>query len=79
MSARTLEGEFEAALGAWDAHIDRCTVCLVEGSTLCYEGQYLSNEVGEIREALAASDFQAGIRSPIPTPDRRPTLPGALA
>ena len=79
MMARTLEGEFERAIGAWDDHVARCTVCLVEGSVLCYEGEFLSNEVTDLREALGTVDFEMGIPRPFPTPDRRPTMPGAVA
>ncbi|MGI0132015.1 MAG: hypothetical protein ACREDK_02805 [Thermoplasmata archaeon] len=81
MNALTLEDQFERALGAWDHHIERCSVCLVEGTTLCYEGEYLSAEVVDVREAIGADEYRVKVRSPIPIPipDRRPIMPGAVA
>lgn len=56
----------EARVTAWDAHIDRCDVCLVQGESLCYEGEYLTERVVEAREmarTLAARANRAPILS----------------
>lgn len=56
----------EARLSAWDTHIDRCAECLVQGDSLCYEGEYLTERVVEAREmarTLAARASRAPIAS----------------
>lgn len=37
------------AAQAWDLHVDACPLCLVSGNDLCYEGQYLHDDVVEVR------------------------------
>jgi hypothetical protein len=55
------EATFEVALHEWDTHVDRCVECLTDGMNLCYEGQFLTEEIVETRQAIA---IEAGVTSP---------------
>ncbi|MGI0132911.1 MAG: hypothetical protein ACREDK_07485 [Thermoplasmata archaeon] len=53
------ESRFEHRLEEWDRHLAACRICLVHGTTLCFEGEHLSDLVGEAREHLAVERVQA--------------------
>ncbi|MCI4317946.1 MAG: hypothetical protein L3J96_05350 [Thermoplasmata archaeon] len=79
MNASLVEVAFTNALHAWDDHVDRCSVCLVEGTALCYEGQYHSDEVVTLRESLGAVEIEADEGYPTASPERRATSSGVPA
>jgi hypothetical protein len=62
---------------SWDFHIDRCSFCLSQGNSLCYEGQYLADEVSITR--MRADGPARPSRRPILAPERRPIFPGTPA
>lgn len=68
----------EVTLRIWDAHMAGCPVCLVEGQRLCYEGEYLTEQVVTARHA-ARVDADRRDWISLPTRNRRPTLPGVVA
>jgi len=63
---------------SWDFHVDRCSVCLARGNQLCYEGQYLADEVAIVRMSLDGPSRPTR-RHPILAPERRPIFPGTPA
>jgi hypothetical protein len=74
-----LRSEIDLIVRDFDLHLARCDLCLVEGSTLCYEGQYLVDEADHARtlqlRAAAAADRPTAPRFPL----RRPLFPGVGA
>ena len=75
MNANLAQMQFEERVNAWDRHVETCRVCLSEGTTLCYEGQFLSDEVVDARHSLAQSEL--GIRPEGPRP--MPIAPGLVS
>lgn len=68
------------ATHAWDLHVDSCSLCLVAGNLLCYEGQYLHDDVVEIRvRSTSAAPALVDPRRPLSTIRRRPMPRGAVA
>lgn len=69
------EGELAGIVAVWDAHVDRCRVCLTDGMTLCNEGQLLTREVAKIRAAGVSSGTSDGPVRPFhgPQPTSIPT------
>lgn len=69
------------AAQAWDLHVDACPLCLVSGNDLCYEGQYLHDDVVEVRlraTPTGPSSIIDGLR-PLSSVRRRSTLRAAAA
>ncbi len=68
----------ELAVQEWSFHVERCDVCLVDANRMCYEGQYLADEVVLTRSKIQQPS-RAERPAPILTPRRRPILPGVPA
>lgn len=76
-AVRAIE-QIELAVRDWTVHVERCDVCLAEGTTLCYEGQYLADEVVVIRDRAEQAP-RSPWRAPTLAPRRRPIFPGVPA
>ena len=59
------------AVHAWDLHVDGCVRCLVVGNSLCYEGQYLRDDVVDLR--VRSSSYGTDPHRPLFNPRRRPS------
>lgn len=70
--------QIELRVRDWTVHVERCDVCLADGNNLCYEGQYLADEVVFTREK-ADSTRRPIWRAPVFNPRRRPIFPGVPA
>ncbi|MCI4351571.1 MAG: hypothetical protein L3K15_08695 [Thermoplasmata archaeon] len=46
------------AIGAMEAHLDRCDSCLASGHQLCYEGTYALDEVDIARTSVLRHDLR---------------------
>ena len=68
----------EVTLRIWDTHMARCPECLVEGQHLCYEGEYLTEQVITARHAARVAADRPE-RFTLPSRNRRPMLPGVPA
>jgi hypothetical protein len=55
---------------AWDLHVDQCDLCLVDGNDLCFEGQYLHDDV--VGRRLHATPVRPEPPRPLLAPRRRP-------
>ena len=76
-AVRAIE-EIELAVQDWTLHVERCDVCLAEGNALCYEGQYLADEIVLVRDQAGPSPRPAW-RAPMFGQRRRPIFPGLPA
>lgn len=56
-ATKVWEERFERRLADWDRHVASCPICLVDGTTLCFEGEHLAELVGEARERLAVAEL----------------------
>ena len=78
MNALQAIERIELAVDEWSLHVEACDVCLVDANRLCYEGQYLADEVVLTRAKIQAPE-RAPAREPVLTPRRRPLFPGVPA
>ena len=64
---------FDSAVDTWDLHMFRCSDCLTTGTSLCYEGGYLTYAVAELRDEIVAVEAapRGPSRTPLPRPRRR--------
>lgn len=76
-AVQTIE-RIELAVHEWTVHVERCDVCLEDGNALCYEGQYLADEVVLVRESADRAP-RATWRAPTLHPKRRAIFPGVPA
>ena len=76
MSASLWLDPVNLAVRDWDVHVDRCDLCLARGNDLCYEGQFLADEVSITRARSMEPDRP---RSPLRAPRRRAMFAGVRA